>query len=270
MCVQFSTDHLYAACRVHATYESRRENRSFLGTGVTLRGRDGTLRFVTNRHVVDRASYLDETASLKLTGLLVKLWQHAEGASTLPSASWLNVGLPDMELPSDETVDLAAFNLPPAAGPVASFALNDDVLARGEQFEGVLQAGEAVLLAGYPDWRDANGERPVLRAGIIASDPRNGYRSKSGEPTKRDGNETVAVDVVSSPGCSGGPVFVAGCETGPVEKHHPVLLLGLNAGELTRKTKTGDDEIEIGIGVSRVYKSTIIGQLLESLDSRRG
>jgi hypothetical protein len=188
----------------------------------------------------------------------------------LPSASWLRVGLPDMELPSDEIVDLAAFNLPPDAGQVAKFALNDDILARGDRFEGVLQAGEAVLLAGYPDWCDANGERPVLRAGVIASDPRNGYRAKSGEPTKRDGNETVAADVGSSPGCSGGPVFVAGRETGSVEQHHPVLLLGLDAGGLTRKTKIRDDEIEIGIGVSRIYKSTAIGQLLESLDGRRG
>jgi hypothetical protein len=237
---------------------------------VALRGHDGALRFVTNRHMVDHASYVDETAFLKLAGLSVKLWQHAEGVSGLPSASWLDVGLPGMELPSDETVDLAAFNLPPDAGQLAKFALNDDILARGDRFEGVLQAGEAVLLAGFPDWCDANGERPVLRAGVIASDPRNGYRAKSGDPTKRDGNETVAVDVGSSPGCLGGPVFVAGRETGPVEQRHPVLLLGLNAGELTRKTKIRDDEIEIGIGVSRIYKSTAIGQLLESLDGRRG
>ncbi|MEV7630394.1 serine protease [Actinoplanes sp. NPDC089786] len=268
MCEQFTTDHLYAASRVQATFRDGSGESSFLGTGVILRGRSGALRFVTNRHVVDRAAYLDGASSLKLTKLLVKLWQRAEDVSTVPNASWIDVGLPDMELPSDGTVDLAAFNLPIDDGPLASFALNDDILARGDQFEGVLQAGEAVLLAGFPDWCDANGKRPVLRAGVIASDPRNGYRVKSGEPSKRDGNETVAIDVASSPGCSGGPVFVAGRETGRVEQQHPVLLLGLNADEVTRKTKSGDDEV--GIGVSRVYKSIVIGQLLDNLDRRRG
>ena len=101
--------------------------------------------------------------------------------------------------------------------------------------------GEAIFLIGYRRWYDHNGERPILRNGVIASDPRIPYRSTTGDATRADGPQQIAIEVFSVDGNSGGPVFLQQRGLERVETDSLIItdpdfraakLLGINKGHI--------------------------------------
>lgn len=137
-------------------------------------------------------------------------------------------------------------------------------MANEEDFAEHLDVGEAVVFPGFPEWYDRNGERPILRTGTIVSDPRFDYRMNAEPPRIGDGNDQMAFEAFSLSGNSGSPVFVLQRGMRPGNgliydgKAHSLMLVGINAGHMRH---AGEHS-----GLSYLYKSTAILQLLEMLD----
>lgn len=95
-----------------------------------------------------------------------------------------------------------------------------------------LQPGEFVSFPGYPTWYDRLQIRPVLRSGVLASDPQTDYRADCGDPRPGDGNQQALFDAFSTSGNSGSPVYVAQQGLPPID-----LTLSLIQGKPPVQTK---------------------------------
>jgi hypothetical protein len=113
-----------------------------------------------------------------------------------------------------------------------------------------LSPGSTVLLPSYSAHYDKSSERPVMRGGIISSDPESNYQTDGQEPARR-----VLFQALSAEGASGGPVFA-------LMNGDQGVLLGVNAGHLT------GNEPRIGTmhsGFSYCFKAICIRECIHSI-----
>ena len=68
--------------------------------------------------------------------------------------------------------------------------------------------GEVLHIPGYPSDYADRLQFPIVRTGHLASDPRRGF-----SPVFPQGDELLAIDGFITPGASGSPVVLGGCET---------------------------------------------------------
>ncbi len=127
-------------------------------------------------------------------------------------------------------------------------------LADATLFSGSIWPFDVVCYAGFPDQHDKLGNRPIIRSGRIASDPKFDYswdRSPHGM--------CVAYEGFSFSGSSGSPVFAPprGMQGIPDSRHG--YLIGVNAGHVPNYP-TGHS------GISYFYKSTVILEIIEQHD----
>jgi hypothetical protein len=149
-----------------------------------------------------------------------------------------------------------------------------------------LQPGEFVVFPGYPIWYDQLQIRPVMRSGLIASDPQTDYRSGKGEPTKEDSNYQVLFDAFSTSGNSGSPVYVAQRGMAPMnfliptgggktaaqaqigsKNYHQSFLIGINASHYN---DTGIPRHNEHAGLSRMHKLSVIMDILRANQAPHG
>ena len=134
----------------------------------------------------------------------------------------------------NEDASIKTTQLSPINIDITMLATDDDLKA--------LNPGDPIAFPSYPELFDANGIRPLMRSGTIASDPMSDYRSIDQEPARR-----IVFESHSTQGSSGGPVFSM--------KQSEVVLLGINAGHLTaNETKLGP----IHSGFSYCFKANCI------------
>lgn len=146
--------------------------------------------------------------------------------------------------------------------------------------------GEFVTFPGYPIWHDKSQKRPVMRSGLIASDPQTDYRSDVGEMTRIDSSHQVLFDAFSTSGNSGSPVFVAQRGLPPIDIHVPIgdsdayiqgqiaqrdyhrsFLIGINASHYNA---TGIPRPNEHAGLSRMHKLSVIMDILRANTSPHG
>lgn len=125
-----------------------------------------------------------------------------------------------------------------------------DMFATDKDLE-KLSPGSQILLPSYSAHYDHSSERPVMRGGIISSDPMSDYQMDGQEPARR-----VLFQAHSAEGASGGPVFALMGNQG--------VLLGINAGHLTgNEPKIGT----IHSGFSYCFKSACIREAIDAIIS---
>lgn len=109
---------------------------------------------------------------------------------------------------------------------------------------------DLICYTGFPDQHDKLGNRPILRSGRIASDPKYDYSWNN-----ENKGECVAYEGFSSSGASGSPIFAPprGLQNIPNSRHG--YLIGVNAGHIPGTTGH--------TGISYFYKSTVIIDILE-------
>ncbi|MBT1516256.1 hypothetical protein KIP88_38020 [Bradyrhizobium sp. SRL28] len=105
-----------------------------------------------------------------------------------------------------------------ALGPPSLMNLDVGMLATGDDLK-KLAPGAPILMPSYSLLYDKSSERPVMRGGIVSSDPESDYHSESQEPARR-----VLFQAQSAEGASGAPVFA--------QLAGEAVLLGVNAGQL--------------------------------------
>lgn len=105
---------------------------------------------------------------------------------------------------------------------------------------------DVVCFSGFPNTHDKLMDRPIMRCGTIASDPRFSYSWN-----KENNGDCIAYEGFSSDGASGSPVLaLARGFIGHQVDARPGCLIGINAGHVPG---------ELGhSGISYFYKATIL------------
>lgn len=298
----FSTNQLYTACRLSLThhYEPGDTYPEGSGTGflVGFPSPDGRLGLVTNRHVVDVPWEKPEREGTRVHTIVAEWWQSKElrlkHTITKPKPLYHDdpsIDVAIIPLTSSDDAPLEIFGT--FYGNVDQFvaeadqdtlifehALSWDYLLECEQLWPQLQPGEFVTFPGYPIWYDRLQIRPVLRSGVIASDPQTDYRVSGDEPRPGDGNQQVLFDAFSTSGNSGSPVYVAQRGLAPIDMNFPLgggrpalqgrmtfadyrrsFLIGINMGHYNNPDSVRPND---HAGLSRMHKLSAIMDILRA------
>jgi len=229
---------------------------SKLGTGTAFLLTAGDrLILVTNRHVVD----LDYGApdSRYKDFRLVKIVLHGRSADDSRYSVELDPSQAFFFHEAKENDVACLINFRTTKLPHDNFQLHHhnviDGLATADEFITTIWPGDQVFFSGYPALHDKLDQRPILRAGIIASDPKYNY-STSG---KYEG-ERVAYEVMSTPGASGSPVYAPARGIDGIHEYvRRDIIVGINAGHIGA-------EFGAHSGMSYFIKSTAIRDILRA------
>jgi hypothetical protein len=306
----FSAHQLYSACRLEATHHFPNDGThctDLAGTGflVEFPAGDNRLGLVTNRHLADAVFYneLDNKGSaIKLIKL--QWWQSNELRCEH------SISDPKPLYHSDPLIDVAVIPIASKPGEplqatgeffgdIAKFiaenspteitlnhAISWEILLECEKLWPQLQPGEFVVFPGYPIWYDQLQIRPVMRSGVLASDPQTDYRSGKGAPTKKDSRHQVLFDAFSTKGNSGSPVYVAQRGMPPIDfliptgdgktatqaqfgskNYRQSFLIGINASHFN---ETGVPRHNEHAGLSRMHKLSVIMNILRANQAPHG
>lgn len=204
----FGAHQLYSACRVETTHHftstgSHCDELDGTGFLVEFPESDNRLALVTNRHIAD-AEFYDEDLNKgsSLTSVKLQWWQsknlrlehtiakprplyHSDpliDVAVIPIASTADTRI---EITGELYGDLDQFVDENSAEKfVFEHAISWENLVECESLWPQLEAGEFVVFPGYPVWHDHLQIRPVMRSGLIASDPQTDYRASDGERTR--------------------------------------------------------------------------------------
>lgn len=254
---------LYSAYRIEVEFTNQSIGKTLTGHGTAFFVFDDKkVHLVTNRHVVD-LNYKELTGKYRDFQLSRV---YVSGKTNDPTT-----GLPDIDQRmeiivqkikySDEDNDVALFKetqsklKPDGSKYSIDYPIPIGLLADEEKIKTGLQISDFVAFPGFPEWYDSKNQRPILRLGTIASDPRYNYSNN-----KDINGDCLAYEAFSYGGSSGSPVFALqrGLLKGDITTSgaRELLLIGINAGHL----KTGDGMQHSGI--SYLYKSSKILDLI--------
>jgi hypothetical protein len=300
----FGATQLYSACRLTITHYYEHSDHTWepcFGTGFLVEFPDEDSRFglVTNRHLTDVPWHQRQYEGAVIRSVKVEIWQSRNLRFEF------TISDPEPLYHDDPTIDVAVIPFGPRIDPqilgtpydklenifpdmnIDTFMLNHGpswpYLLECEALWPLLDAGELVSFPGYPAWYDKLQTRPVLRSGMIASDPQTEYRRLEGDPTIKDGNRQVLFDAFSTSGNSGSPVFVAQRGIPPLPIHmtssqgtfspdgpsarlevtgyHRSFLIGINAGHINDLDSGRDND---HAGLSRMHKLSAILDILRA------
>jgi hypothetical protein len=110
---------------------------------------------------------------------------------------------------------------------------------------------DLVCYTGFPSTHDKLGNRPILRSGNIASDPKYNYSWDNGYR-----GQCIAYEGFSSEGASGSPIFAPPRGMQNIPNSRNGYLIGVNAGHIP--SNSGHS------GISYFYKSTVIHEMIET------
>lgn len=221
---------------------------------------DREIMFVTNKHVVDLTYYSPqyEHRGYRIHSLKIRTFSsNGEiGEFIISSAS--------IDAHSDDEVDIALLRNIRAASlrqpNVASATL--DILAEKSFIETELDWGSQVSFASFQAWRDSETDRPILRTGIVSSDPSENY-----EHVHLNRKDVLLLEAFSFAGSSGSPVFAnakgiqlgQGLSGGP--SFRPAKIIGLMCGHLDVRAPS-----KMHSGLSYCHKSDLLLRLIRGME----
>lgn len=252
---------LYVAYRVTAAFDDDIGNQmSVSGTGFFVTNTRKEACFVTNRHVLDVAYTSPKYSKYVLTGLRLtgKAPIGDGGAPELDQS--LEIEASGVKYSAVHENDVACIVRPTArhSGSLnVQWPIPYSMIAKANDFQSKLSVCDFVAFPGFPPWYDRRNERPILRTGTLASDPRYDY-SWTGEFK----GQCLAYEAFSFGGSSGSPVFAV--QKGPrpgagieFAGFRELMMIGINAGHLPADSGAHS-------GISYLYKSTAIVDLIDS------
>lgn len=253
---------LYSAYKISVVFRDDIGNsESRKGTCFFVINKDGIMCLVTNRHMLD-LSYKNTDESYRIFHVSSITISGKLGYCDIPPERDINFNVvPDSKFSVSYDNDVSCIQNPKIENgqlvPI-SYYIPYDFLANDEDFQKNLMVCDFVAFPGFPEWHDSQSNRPILRTGTIASDPRFDY--SFGEEVK---GACVAYEAFSYGGSSGSPVFAVqkGPEPGrgiSFPGFRRLLMVGINAGHL--RIGTGESHS----GISYFYKSTAIAELINS------
>ncbi|WP_372171853.1 hypothetical protein [Xanthomonas axonopodis] len=246
---------LYSAYKVVATFaDDVGTTKSVQGTAFVVGVESDGFALVTNRHVLD-LSYKETSGKYKQFQLrrVVVTGRRDDDSIyrfALDPAAQISV-------PEDPLDDVAVI-INPHCRPVENmaslkifyhFALED---LADDAYVQALTPFDVVAFAGFPDEHDKLAERPLVRGGRIASDPRFEF-SLNGKAA----GHCIAYEAFSHGGASGSPVYAPAKGWVGKEGSRNGKLVGINAGHLRA-------ELGHHTGISYFYRSSVILGVLQA------
>ncbi len=263
-------DWLMATARIYTTYRNGDNFKSGSGSGFWTRFDSYGLRFVTNRHNLDYR-YVTGHSGYELSSVRIVAFDETGNPHPdlyLDSQSNVRLCFPD-----DQRLDLAvlfvlgdscaqwinSFRSPLITLPVEVFA-DDQVCCDPEQ----LAWGAYISFTSYQAWMDSESGRPILRTGIVASDPLHDYKI----PGDIDRKDVLLLEAFSFAGSSGslvmansfGQPFWNDFRGEGVRRSVPARVVGIMSGHL-RNNNEGE-LFRVHPGLSYCHRSTCLRRIL--------
>ena len=257
---------LEATNRIDVRFDNGAETKTGSGSGFWVANEDGSAVFITNRHVVDMAyrcsKYVGE--GYRLSRLTVS------SHSTVSRNRGIVVDLEgdvDIRVHTSYGVDIAILipyasdrRTPPLTIPAFKLLADQSFFER-------LPWGAQVSFASFQAWRDSTTQKPILRTGIVSSDPQDDYSS---DIVDRTG--ALLLEAFSFSGSSGSPLFanafgiqIADTLTGG-PGFREARVIGIVCGHIPNKV---DEPVapSMHVGLSYCHKSTLLLEMLSQLGS---
>ena len=228
-------------------------SKSIQGTAFVIAVGANDLAIVTNRHVID-LNYKEPNQkykSFKLKSVVLT------GRRNDDSLYRFSMDPESQAHFSKEVLDDVAVFVRPKCQAIENmvdmklyyhFGIED--LADENFFALELAPFDVVVFSGFPEEHDRLAERPLVRGGRIASDPKFDF-SLEGKLAGR----CVAYEAFSHGGASGSPVYAPAKGFQGMPGARNGRLVGINAGHLKR-------EMGQHTGLSYFYRSTVILEIL--------
>ena len=249
-----SPQFLYSAYKVVTTFsDDIGTPKSVQGTGFVVAIGAADLAFITNRHVID-LDYKEPTAkykNFKVTSIVIT------GRRDDDSLYRFSIHPTSKACFSRELLDDVAVFVSPRCEALENmsdiklfyhFGLDD--LADEDFFQTQLSPFDVVSFSGFPEEHDKLAERPLIRGGRVASDPKFDF-SLQGKAAGR----CIAYEAFSHGGASGSPVYAPARGIQGIPGSRNGRLIGINAGHVNR-------EMGQHTGLSYFYRSTVILEIL--------
>ena len=217
--------------------------------------------FVTNRHIVDIEYYARLSGQQQYSGQGYKV--SSIRILTFKGAERFTNVIHEVKLswPSDDRVDIAILRNPKVIDPKGTVTPGGaEVIADNDFLRNKLVWGDFVSFASFQAWRDSKSERPILRTGIVASDPLYSYESD-----KIPLRDILLLEALSFAGSSGSPVFAnaRGIKVGDTltgGSFRPAKIIGINAGHLPAPP-------DLHSGLSYCHRSDLLLKILTGKES---
>jgi hypothetical protein len=248
------TQFLYSAYQLKTSHVDLQGSfKSGVATGFVLEGTPRVPWIVTNRHVVDldfrqpTSKYKD----FKLKDLAITGRRSDDSSYTLrlhPEARFFF-----HQNDKNDVVVIeprCVWEGVPEDQRALHWHFGREALAGPDVFSDSLHPFDLICYSGFPDQHDKLGNRPILRSGHIASDPKFDY-SWDTDPH----GSCIAYEGFSFPGASGSPVYAPARGATRIPNSRHGFLVGVNAGHVPNHPSGHS-------GVSYFYKSTVILEIL--------
>lgn len=258
---------LEATNRVDVQFDNGAKTKTGSGSGFWVADEDGNAVFITNRHVVDMAyrdnKYVGE--GYRLSHLTIS------SHSALPRNRGVVVDLQDdidIRVDTGYGVDIAILIPHASDRKTPPLSIPASMLLADQSFFGHLPWGAQVSFASFQAWRDSTTQKPILRTGIVSSDPQDDYSSDI-----VDRKSALLLEAFSFSGSSGSPLF-ANAFGLPIDERlltggpgfREARVIGIVCGHIpNREDGTGAPSMHVGL--SYCHKSTVLLEMLSRLDS---
>lgn len=273
-----NNNYLYAVSHAHISFTSAS------GKGVESSGtgffvvKDRQLYFITNRHVIDIAGKNAVYAGYVLDSIRFDVRNYDEKSKTV-EANTYEVGLYRMTLPDNDFDDIACISHIKLIGNNVNVnnAFPFELLADSECLASQMSVCDSVAIIGFPSVYDRLNDLPILRAGVISSDPRLDYSYNESFM-----GHVMAYEAFSTGGASGSPVIALqkGFPVGeglsaPKGFYRPVKIIGVNAGCIVEfepeNEQEGEQKQKKGLHqhMSYMYKSDVIRELIVAAEKAK-
>lgn len=258
---------LYAVSRVETGFvnPSTSEVQGRQGTGFFV-VKDGQIYFITNRHVMDLSVEDAKYTDFRLDTLKFDIRRYDNVSKKVVSNMVEAVSYFET-LPDDDHDDVICLGQIRLAGnnAIAQTYFLFDMLADSNCLEQEISVCDGLAVIGFPQVYDHLNNMPVLRSGVISSDPRQNY--------SYDNNymgHVIAYEAFSTGGLSGSPVLavqkgfpVSGALNAPADFYRPVKIVGINTGSMNNLEGVHQQ-------MSFMYKSDVIRELILKCEKGQG
>lgn len=254
-------DWLFATNKIEVVFRNQNGLKSTHGSGFWIRNDDG-LFFATNRHVID-IEYKDkkyQNHDYKLSSVNILTFDENSSRSGMHQVVQATILMHE-----DPRIDIALLK---GLHVITSHGITVkpaslEVIAGAHFLQNELEWGTQVSFSSFQPWRDTQTERPILRTGILASDPAHPFFSDKIERTN-----IHLLEAFSFGGSSGSPVFAnaRGIQTdGTISggNFRPAKIIGIMGGHILNDDSEAAAPHKIHTGLSYCHRSDLLLSMVD-------
>lgn len=254
---------LLATNKIEVKFRNAHDDKTSHGSGFWIRNGDD-LVFATNRHVVDieynDSKYVGHDYVLSSVQILTFDANGRPGRQRVVHAVIFTH--------DDPQIDIALLRVSAVINSdhIAVEPANVDIIADSLFLETELEWGAQVSFSSFQPWRDTQTERPIVRVGILASDPAHPFVS-----TKIGRTQIHLLEAFSFAGSSGSPVFAnaKGIKLGQGLQgggFRPAKIVGIMTGHLPNEDSATGAPYMTHTGLSFCHRSDVLLAMVRGTD----